>query len=245
MLTCCICEDDPKDLSDIRAMAEDFARAHPELALRLETFSSPRALLERLEAKGGFELYLLDVLMPQMAGMELARHIRARKEPAEIVFLTVSREYALDAFDMAACDYLVKPIDKERFERSMLRAAGRLGSSEDQAFLLKTKEGLRRVPFRELVVVESFNHDRVCTLATGVQCVTSDTLISLMERLGGDPRFFSPHRSYIINLEHITALNADNVLLSNGQRVPVVQASLPALKRAYVAYLSQAGHWNA
>lgn len=241
MLTCGICDDDARDLSVIRAMAEAFSDAHPELTLEVETFSSPYQLLERLEAKGGFDLYLLDVLMPRMAGMELARRIRARQEPSEIVFLTTTREYALDAYDVAACDYLVKPVAQERFERAMLRAAGRLGAAEDRAFLLKTKAGLRKVPFRELVVVESFNHDRVCTLASGAQCVTADTLASLMERLGGDPRFFSPHRSYIINLEHITALNADSVLLSNGQRVPVVQGNLPALKRAYVAYLSQVG----
>lgn len=63
-----------------------------------------------------------------------------------------------------------------------------------------------------------------------------------MEQLSGNPRFFSPHRAYIINLEHITALNADNVLLSSGQRVPVAQATLSTLKRAYVQYLAQAGH---
>ena len=65
----------------------------------------------------------------------------------------------------------------------------------------------------------------------------SITLASLMERLSVDSRFFSPHRAYIINLEHITALNADSVLLSNGQRVPVSRANLPALKRAYLDYL--------
>lgn len=90
--------------------------------------------------------------------------------------------------------------------------------------------------------VESFNHDRVCTLADGAQCVTSDTLTALMERLGGDSRFFSPHRAYIINFEHITALNADSVVLSNGQCSPVARTALSALKRAYVDYLSHAGH---
>lgn len=241
MLTLCICDDDAKDLAEIMALTEDFAKAHPEYPLAIQTFSSSYDLLEHLESKGSFDLYLLDILMPQMAGLELSRHIRARKEPSELLFLTASREYALDAFDVAACGYLVKPICKEKFETALLRAVQRLAKPENSALLLKTKEGLRKLPFRELVVVESFNHDRVCTLSNGARCVTSDTLASLMERLSDDPRFFSPHRAYIINLEHITALNADNVFLSNGQRVPVARATLPTLKRAYVEYLSQAG----
>lgn len=204
-----------------------------------QTFSSACALLEYIERKGGFDLYLLDILMPQMVGLELARCIRTRQEPSELIFLTISREYALDAFDVSACGYLIKPIDRSRLEETLLRAVDRLARPENSSLLLKTRDGLRRLPFRELVVVESFNHDRVCTLADGVRCVTSDTLTSLMERLSGDPRFFSPHRTYIINLERITALNADNVILSNGQRIPVAKATLAALKRAYVKYLSQ------
>lgn len=239
MLTICICDDEPKDLAEIRALTEAFSAAHPEFPLKLQTFSSAQALLEHMDREGGFDLYLLDILMPQMEGLELARRVRRRREPSEIVFLTVSSEYALDAFDVHACGYLVKPVDQEKFDRTLLRAAGRLVRPENFSLLLKTRDGLRRVPFRELVMVESFNHDRVCTMIDGSKCVTSDTLTSLMERLGGDARFFSPHRAYIINLEHITALNADNVTLSIGQQVPVAQATLPALKRAFVAYLSQ------
>lgn len=242
MLTCCICDDDAKDLAEITVLTEDFAKAHPEYPMTVRAFSSPYDLLEHLEATGGFDLYLLDMLMPHVAGLELARHIRARKEPSEILFLTTSREYAVEAFDVAACGYLIKPVDKGKFETAMLRAAGRLTRLENSSLLLKTRDGLRRLPFRELVVVESFNHDRVCTLADSSKCVTADTLTSLMERLGDDPRFFSPHRAYIINLEHITALNTDNVILSNGQRIPVAQSALSTLKRAYVEYLSKAGY---
>lgn len=241
MLTCCVCDDDAKDLAEIAALAEDFSKAHPEHSLTVETFTSAYELLERLEGKGGFDLYLLDILMPQMAGLELARCIRKRQEPAELLFLTTSREYAVEAFDVAACAYLVKPLERQKFEEAMLRAVGRLTGPENSALLLKTRDGFRKLSFRELVVVESFNHDRVCTLADGAKYVTGDTLTSLMERLGADSRFFSPHRAYIINLDHITALNADSVLLSNGQRIPVAQATLPALKRAYVQYLSKAG----
>lgn len=237
MLTCCICDDEPGDLAEARRMAEAFSVAHPEYALKIWDFASPYDLLKHLETAGGFDLYLLDILMPQMAGLELARRIRKRKETSEIVFFTTSPEYALDAFDVSACGYLVKPIDREKLETALLHAARRLGRPKDPSFLLKTRDGFRRLPFGELVVVESFNHDRVCILADGSKAVTTDTLASLMERLSVDPRFFSPHRAYIINLEHITALHSDSVLLSNGQQVPVSRSNLLALKQAYLKYL--------
>lgn len=237
MLNVCICDDVPGDAAQVQALAEGFAKKHLEFPLSIEVFSSSRALLERLEVNGGFDLYLLDVLMPCMGGMELARSIRARYEAAEILFLTTSREYALDAFDVAACGYLIKPVEQEKFDKVFFSVAQRLSQSENLSLLLKVKDCLRQIPFRDLVLVESFNHDRVCTLNDGSKAVTGDTLASLMERLSVDPRFFSPHRAYIINMEHITALNTDSVLLSNGQRVPVSRANLSALKQAYIEYL--------
>ena len=237
MLNLCICDDDPKDSARVQELAEAFLQQHPEFPLSIEAFSSPYNLLDRMDAKGAFDLCLLDILMPQMEGLELARAIRTRHRAAEIIFLTSSPEFALDAFDVEACGYLVKPVEQEKFNRTLLSAAQRLTRPENRSLLLKVKGCLRRIPFQELVMVESFNHERVCTLADGSKAVTSDTLISLMERLSIDPRFFSPHRAYIINLDHITALSPDNVLLSNGQRVPVSRANLPALEQAYIEYL--------
>ncbi len=237
MLNVCICDDDPRDIAQIQAMTECFAGEHPEFPLKLQTFTSSFDLLEYLNEKGGFDLYLLDILMPHLKGVELAGRVRARNEAAEILFLTSSPEYALDAFDVAACGYLLKPVDKEKFDKVLLAAAYRLTQPQNPYLLLKTRDGMRKILFRELVMVESFNHDRVCTLTDGTKAVTADTLASLVKRLSEDPRFFSPHRAYIINMEHIAALNASNVLLSTGQRVPVARTNYAALKQAYIDYL--------
>ena len=237
MLTLCICDDSPEDTTQIRALADRFVQEHPELGLRTEFFSSPFDLLEHLDEKGGFDLYLLDILMPHMKGIELARRIRERGEPAELIFLTISREYALDAFEVDASGYLVKPVGWEKFQRALLASVHRLGGAEVPSFLLRTKAGLRKILFRELVMVESFDHDRVCTLSDHSRAVTADTLSSLMERLSFDPRFFSPHRAYIINLEHITALNGPSVTLSTDRCVPVSRPKLAALKKAYMDFL--------
>lgn len=237
MLNVCICDDNSRDVEQVQALAEGFAGEHPEFSLKVQAFSSAFDLLDHVDQNGGFDLYLLDVLMPYLKGMELARRIRERNEAVEIVFLTYSPEYALDAFEVSACGYLLKPVSQEKFDKVLLAAAHRLTHPKNPYFLLKTREGVRKVLFRELVVVESFNHERVCTLTDGTKLVTTDTLASIMERLTPDPRFFTPHRAYIINLEHIAALNTSCVLLSAGQHIPVARTSYAALKKAYVDYL--------
>lgn len=237
MLNLCVCDDDPGDMARVQALAERFAAGHLEFSMKIQVFSSAFDLLEHLDKKGGFDIYLLDVIMPHLNGVDLARRIRARNESAEIFFLTCSREYALDAFDVSACGYILKPVDPEKFDRALMAAVLRLTQQENRHLLLKTREGIRKILFRELVMVESFNHDRICSLVDGSKAVTADTLASLMTRLSDDPRFFVPHRAYIINMEHIAALNAPNVLMSTGQRVPVSRASFASLKRAYLGYL--------
>lgn len=237
MLMVCICDDNPSDTAQTQALTEQFAASHPEYPLRIQVFSSAYDLLEYVDKYGGFDLYLLDVLMPHLPGIEVAKRIRSKGEAVEVLFLTVSREYALDAFEVDAGGYLIKPLKWERFEQVLLAAVRRLTAPEVSCIPLKTREGLRKLLLRELVTVESFNHERVCTLSDGSKLVTADTLASLMERLSCDSRFFSPHRAYIINLEYISALNPSYVLMSTGQRIPIPRASAASLKRAYLDYL--------
>lgn len=237
MLRVCICDDNAGDAAKIQALAERFAREHPEFPLKLETFFSAFDLLEQLDESGGFDLYLLDILMPHLKGVELADRIRARNENSEIIFLTYSPEYALDAFEVSACGYLLKPVKKEKFDKVFHEASCRLTQPENSCLLLKSRDGVRKILVRELVMIESFNHDRVCSMTDGSQLITSDTLAFLMERLSSIPCFFSPHRAYIVNMEHITALSATDLLLSTGQRVPVSRTRYAALKKAYMDFL--------
>lgn len=236
MFRLCVCDDQDIAVEIVKLLAAQFDKEHPEIALRVQAFSSPYDLIDCLETSGGFDMYLLDIIMPNMSGMELARRIRERDSLAQIVFLSSSREFALDAFSVKASGYLLKPVEKADFDDAVLSAVKARAPEANPSLLVKTRDGLRKIMLRELMLVESHNHTRVCTLTDGESLETPDTLASLLKRLGTDPRFFSPHRAYIVNMEHIKVLGSTELLLSNGMRIPVSRKLVSALKQAYVKF---------
>jgi len=216
-----LCDDKGEDIEAIRAFTERLASQHADLPARLSAFTSAAELMERVESSGGFDLYLLDVVMPEMSGIQLAETIRARGENAEIVFLTVSRDYALDAFSVFACGYLLKPVREEDFDKTMLRALRKLSREKSEALTVKTKDGLRRIPLNKIVMIESFNHTREITMSDGSVLETSVTLSELFEFLREHDNFYMPHRSFIANLDNTVGLARYDLLMLGNRRIPI------------------------
>lgn len=240
MLHIGICDDNQKDISRVQELAVRFSEQHPEMPVQIQAYSSPYDLLDDIEKTGGFDLYLLDVVMPHMTGVTLARRIRERKERAEILFLTVSKEYAVEAFSVKASGYLIKPVNQSAFEDAVLDCIHRLSPENNPSLLLKSKEGIHRISICELVCVESFNHNQVCTLSDGSMLETSATLSELMEELKNFSVFVRPHRAYIVNMDFIRRLTARELLLTDGKRIPISQSRYGEIKNSYFTYMSHA-----
>lgn len=236
MLKICICDDSSKDLKTLQKYTAAFTQEHPEFTLKATAFLSPYDLLESINEHGGYDLYLLDIIMPHLNGIDIARILRDRAEPAEIIFLTSSREYAVEAFGVKAAGYLLKPVAKADFDQEILNCIHRLSPQDNPAILLKTKKGVRKVSLQELVMVESFNHLRICTLADGTTLETPETLTSLYEQLQRYPCFFLPHRAYIVNMDYINGLTTTELILVDGRQIPISRNIYPKFKTAYLRY---------
>lgn len=167
MIRICICDDQKEGLAILQNYGNRFRKNHPELPIQIDCFSASYDLLEAVENLGGYDIYLLDVILPDLNGIEVAHWLRDRGERAEIVFLTTSREYAVEAFEVKAAGYLVKPIEEKDFIRELTDCIGKLTPADDPAILVKTGKLLRKVLVREIVTVESFNHNCVCILSDG------------------------------------------------------------------------------
>ena len=121
MLKISICDDTAKDRKQIAENLRIYIEKHPEHGIAFDIFSSAFEMLDSFEKTGSPDIALLDICMPGMLGTELARDILRCSEKTDIIFLTTSSDYAVDAFSLHAADYLQKPYTQEKFDASLDR----------------------------------------------------------------------------------------------------------------------------
>ena len=114
MLRIAICDDEEKQLNQTAALLNTYLQSRPGLHGQVETFRSGGALLAREEEREGFDLYVLDILMPKLSGIDTGRRLRALGEGGEIIYLTSSNDFAADSYGVRAFFYLLKPVEEKK-----------------------------------------------------------------------------------------------------------------------------------
>ena len=234
MIEIAVLDDDGKDLERVAALCERFA-AERALPVRIVPFSNPFDLLDAAEKKGGADVYLLDILMTRLTGLDVAEELRRRGDRAEIVFLTSSREYGAEAFAVEAAGYLLKPVEEEAFAAMMGRLMEKLAGKGRAPVMIKISGGFRRVMTDEIVLIESFNHRREVTLTGGRKLSTPMTLSELGEMLRPFPEFRAPHRAYLVNLNFVTGISGSELFVGEA-RIPIAKGAARAFREEYLEY---------
>jgi len=196
-------------------------------------FASAEALLSQ---KTDFDLYLLDVIMPGMNGIELAWKIRRKQPDAPIVFFTTSADFALESYSVHAVDYIVKPFSREAFDAAIDRAFRHLALVRPQTLMLKSLDGYEEVSLRDLVLAETNGHHTVLQAVNGRSVTLRMSAQELWDRLEGDERFVRVGRQLIVSLAQVKGFAEGTLVLSNGKKVAVPRRSLTEVKSAIARF---------
>ena len=215
MIYIAICDDEKHMSAHIRSCVSDFFRKkNRETSLRM--FSSGEELLSY---NGQIDILFLDIQMKGMDGMETARKLRADQFRGFLVFITVLKEMVFQSFEVQAYDYLVKPVDKEQFEKTMERLyASMQNAREDSLLVQKGYEG-RIIPKDEIVFCEVIDRKIYLNLASGDVVDYYERIENLEAKL--DKHFYRCHRSYLINLKHLKGYKNGTACMDNGKKIPV------------------------
>ena len=239
MLQIALCDDEESQRANVIPLLREYAAARPELTARLSVFSSPFDLLDALEEKGPFDLYLLDVVMPGLSGIELGLRLRERDNSGLLIYLTVSPEFAVDSSAARAFHYLIKPVEAEQLYSVLDSAAAELKRQKAACVTVKTKDGLRRVRLDDIRYAELTNRTVLYHLAGGellpsmtVRGAFRDVIAPLLS----SPQFVQCGASFAANLFYVTAVEKNCFLLDGGERIPLSRALAAQVRERWIDY---------
>lgn len=239
-----VCDDERICLSGAAAVAGEYQRQRPERSLRFELFSHPEDLLEAAEKIGGYDIYILDVVMPGINGIALGGKLRSAGYEGKIIYLTSSEEYSLDAFRVKAFDYLLKPISSETFFRAMDEAVASISEKKDKYLLVKAKDRSVKLSYDSILYAE-FSRRSVCYHLLGGRTVSSVTLrttfAEAMAELTADRRFVLSGQSMAVNLDHITEIENEAVVFDRSDRAFLGEKNCRKLRSTWSKYLFEEG----
>ena len=246
MLRIAVCDDEKKFLNQTAALLDTYFRSRPSLSGQVESFRSGSALLARAENAGGFDIYVLDILMPELSGIDTGRRLRALGEGGEIIYLTSSNDFAADSYDVRAFFYLLKPVQENKLFQIVDGAVEKLNRRRSNAIVVSTADGPRRILLEHIRYVERVGRFMRYYCTDGV--VDSQTIrVSFREMaipLLADRRFYLCGASFVLNFLHVSGVNGQVALLDNGQAVTLPRTSATDFKKAWGNYwLSEANEW--
>ncbi|MDP4087993.1 MAG: LytTR family DNA-binding domain-containing protein [Bacillota bacterium] len=181
------------------------------------------------------DLILLDIQMGKQNGVELARKIRKKDEDMQIVFITAIAEYIAEGYEVEALHYLVKPIDKERLFRCLDKASTK-EKSVGSKLLLETKHGMVRIAVQDIWYLDALGHQTMV--------YTKDDVYEVKESIGkmeadiglADTSFIKCHRSYLINLKHVSKVEKESVIMDDGRKIPMSRNSYKKVVQSFIGF---------
>lgn len=240
MIEIALCDDTPMEADFLIEMLNGYQERKPDGELEATRFTDAENLLAALDGGRKFDLFLLDIILPGMDGIELARELVERVEKPRIVFLTNSKDFAVEAFSVRAMDYLVKPVAKSRLYEVMDSVAAQLDREADSVTIIYLPDMELPVKLSEIVAVEVIGHALRYQIAGGKTIQSKVMRISFKqatEDLVADGRFLHPHRSFLINADHVEKLVRYEFIMDNGAVIPVSRLRFSGISLAYTDYL--------
>lgn len=235
----------------LRAMiVDDEAPARSELRFLLEQTGKIGSINEASSVRSAIEMLMenrvdvvfLDISMPGASGIQLAEALHKLKNPPAVVFVTAYSDHAVEAFDVDATDYLMKPVEEARLDQAINKVLARVKPTSDSS-----KSSIERIPVEKggrkvLIPVDQIRYimakdDYSCIFTEDDRYLSTTSLAQFESKLG-DFGFFRVHRRYIVNLANVedveTVLSGAIQLGVSGvdDRIPVSRRRVVPLKKA-------------
>ena len=229
-----LCDDDIIDRSFIKSCLEKYSKTN-NVEFELIEYDKGEDVLNDFQ-NHEFDVFLLDICMRNLNGLEVAQEIRKHNRDVLIVFITSSKEYAVEGYRVHATDYLVKPISYERIAETMNWIAKNLNVDSKVIEILSNRVRMK-VKVSTVMYAEVFN--TVCVLHTTKEEYRTYITLEVLCGLLDDDRFIRCHRSFLVNMDYVDRIEEHNFVLKNLTMVPIGRKNCAEVKKTFYSYRFQ------
>lgn len=232
-----LCDDEEAGLDRMEELLAQYWETTDFPEYKTLRFQSAETLLEHMEKEDCImpDLLLLDIFMSGKSGIEAAEAVRKLGKDVPIIFQTMSTDYALDAYEVDALQYLVKPLDQKKFFHAMDTAIGQMQRKKKNKIVLKLPGAIRRLQPDDIIYCESQKNYQILYLENE-ECkirMTNKELWEILEKLS---QFCRCGRSFILNMNHIVSIKRETVIMDNNKKIYVPRNKTAEFKQIYFSY---------
>ena len=228
MLHIAICDDDAMIVSQVKTLTSYFFRTHC-VDTKLQSYQSSENLIYDLQDGVYYDLLLLDIEMPGIDGMELAKNIHENMPAARIIFITSHLEYAITAYEFSVFRYIPKTAIEAKLSVALEDFYKLYGLERSEYYTITVKNHVEQIPYRDIFYILKDRKYAVFHLRNGTTASVRKTLSQVSAEIGQEYFYFAD-RGCIINLANVIGMNETDVLMPDGQHVTISKGNVAEFK---------------
>ena len=230
-----ICDDLKHDADKLHELLSASESGHDTVI-----FTEAKDALEHIRSGASVDICFLDIIMPEINGVELAKQLREEGWLGYIVFLSTSKDFGPESYEVKAFSYLLKPASCESV-RDVLNDINHAQKNTDTGGIsVKATGQTRFVMFKDISYIEAANQNVIFRLTNNSELKMRSTFAEIASVLLEDSRFIQCHRSYIINMDDVLSVKNNDFIIRSGVKIPITRSFADA-KLLYIKRISKVG----
>lgn len=225
-----ICDDEERYLNELKVHVEEYLRSH-NIKAELFTTLNPK---EIMNSELTFDLVFLDIDMPEINGIALAKELKKRNNKVILFFVTNFDEYQDEAMDLRIFRFFDKPFDVKRLYSSLNKAMEFIDETYVDLFLYNNAEH-QKILVDNIVYIKRENRKVVLTANSGNEYITNDSLEYWTEKLP-NTFFYLVHKGFLVNLHYVTKCSYTELYIDK-VRIPIAPRKQADFHKYWVEYL--------
>ena len=217
MLQVAVCDDEVIECCNMAKRIKEIME-EMKIPCIIRQFRSGGELLQALES---FDIVFLDIIMQDLDGMKTAQAFRKKASDKILIFVSSSREYVFEAYDVEAFQYLLKPVDDRKLKNVLQKAIVKT-QSRSQEFIIVSRERQKKKLFLDDIYYFEIK-GRIVDAHGPEEIFTYYEQIGELENKIRDKGFFRCHKSYLINLKYVDGYSRKEVVLENGEKIVIAK----------------------